>query len=139
MLQKIYICLLYSLDAKSTNIQVVVKAGGIKMLQIQDNGTGIQVNKIEQSCLLFLYYSTLLSLFIYIFLFSRKKIQILFVKDLQLVSCKNTRICPAYLPMVSVVKLQQVLAMLLMSRSPLKQQIPSVLISKLSIIYQLNI
>lgn len=47
-LQKIYISLFYSLDAKSTNIQVVVKAGGIKMLQIQDNGTGIQVNKIEQ-------------------------------------------------------------------------------------------
>ncbi|GFT56352.1 DNA mismatch repair protein Mlh1 [Nephila pilipes] len=33
-----------SLDAKATCIQVVVQSGGIKMLQIQDNGTGIKVH-----------------------------------------------------------------------------------------------
>ncbi|KAM5280434.1 DNA mismatch repair protein Mlh1 isoform 3-T3 [Ctenodactylus gundi] len=30
------------LDAKSTSIQVVVKEGGLKLIQIQDNGTGIR-------------------------------------------------------------------------------------------------
>lgn len=72
MLQNIYICLLYSLDAKSTNIQVVVKAGGIKMLQIQDNGTGIQVNEIEQSChrtVIFALIYFIIIIYLYIFIF----------------------------------------------------------------------
>ncbi|XP_069989934.1 DNA mismatch repair protein Mlh1 [Penaeus vannamei] len=39
-----------SLDAKSTQIQVTVKQGGLKLLQIQDNGTGIRKDDLEIVC-----------------------------------------------------------------------------------------
>ncbi|XP_052843519.1 DNA mismatch repair protein Mlh1 [Drosophila gunungcola] len=39
-----------SLDAQSSHIQVQVKAGGLKLLQIQDNGTGIRREDLEIVC-----------------------------------------------------------------------------------------
>ncbi|KAM8758264.1 DNA mismatch repair protein Mlh1 [Rhynchonycteris naso] len=38
------------LDAKSTIIQVVVKEGGLKLIQIQDNGTGIRKEDLDIVC-----------------------------------------------------------------------------------------
>ncbi|KAM6339156.1 DNA mismatch repair protein Mlh1 isoform 2-T2 [Podargus strigoides] len=38
------------LDAKSTSIQVVVKEGGLKLIQVQDNGCGIRKEDLDIVC-----------------------------------------------------------------------------------------
>ncbi|XP_073977538.1 DNA mismatch repair ATPase Mlh1 [Rhodnius prolixus] len=39
-----------SLDAKCSSIQILLKNGGLKLLQIQDNGTGIRTEDLEIVC-----------------------------------------------------------------------------------------
>lgn len=39
-----------SLDAKSSHIQVTIKSGGLKLLEIQDNGTGIRKDDLSIVC-----------------------------------------------------------------------------------------
>ncbi|XP_001602327.1 DNA mismatch repair protein Mlh1 [Nasonia vitripennis] len=39
-----------SLDAKATNIQVFVREGGMKLLQVVDNGTGIRKDNLDIVC-----------------------------------------------------------------------------------------
>ncbi|XP_030621620.1 DNA mismatch repair protein Mlh1 [Chanos chanos] len=38
------------LDAKATNIQITIKEGGLKLIQIQDNGTGIRKEDLDIVC-----------------------------------------------------------------------------------------
>jgi DNA mismatch repair protein MLH1 len=40
----------FSLDAKASSIQIVVNDGGIKSLQILDNGTGIRLKDMDIVC-----------------------------------------------------------------------------------------
>lgn len=39
------------IDAGATNVKIGVKEGGVKMLQIQDNGSGVRVSQGLATCL----------------------------------------------------------------------------------------